>query len=118
MKVPIGYGSSPDGGGFWATEDKIFWASGSVSENKENGMHFRISFEGEPEDVERQMIDYSKWSDEKRAEVLAESKRRREAQEAYWAEVVAKRNALRASARLKLTEDEIEACDLQDDSER
>lgn len=114
----LGGGYSLECGQFWATEDKIYWADGSVTDNRDDGGYHRLTFWGAKEDIAASIIDYSKWTPAERELVKQQAKAQWEADEAYYKQLEDERNALRASARLKLTEDEISACDLEDDYRR
>lgn len=114
MKVPLKGGYALDYGPFWATEDKIYWKSGAVWDN--NGeVLMRISSMGMDVTPTNSVVDYSQWSEEKRAEVLAENNR-------LWAQQLAEdkkewkeREALRASAKAKLTQEEYDAIAIEHD---
>jgi len=99
--LPDGPGYSIDGGYYWVRGDSIYFNNGQVFPNRFCPMRLG-PIEPQPGTVE----DFSAWSDEKRAAVLAES-------EARWAEAEAReqtayesRKALCIAARAKLTADE------------
>ena len=106
-----GPGWSPDGGYFWVRGHEIFWEDGSIGDiTTGKGVPCRVGI-GAPPTIE----DYSQWTDEHRARVVAETKARR----ANWkkAEVRAWRKGglLRDSARAKITKEEWDA--IQDSDE-
>lgn len=67
MKVPIGGGSGPDTGPWWATEDKIYWPNGDITANAADGTFWRTSYCGESDGC----VNYSAWTDGQRAEAKA-----------------------------------------------
>ncbi len=103
-----GPGWSPDGGKFWKKGDKLYWHDGEVTNAN---LLIRVGMSGTSCDHE----DYSAWSDEKRAAIFKETQSRWEAAAKEEKRELEIRNTLRASARLKLTAEEIKACDLEYD---
>lgn len=94
-----GHWYSPDGGSCFVKDGNIYWASGEVMPN--TGIRRMMKVEhGE---------DYSQWSEEKRANVLAETIKKREAYEQQRQEYYIKQGLLIESARTKLTEEEFAA---------
>jgi hypothetical protein len=101
-----GPSSSPDGGAFWRKDGKIYWADGDITED---GGMMREMCLIIPESEWHKYENYSAWSVEKRAEVVARVKAEREqAQKEYDAEAE-RIKALCVSAKTKLTQEEYEA---------
>ncbi len=102
MKIGDGNYWSPDGGYFTAKGDKIFWEDGGIAANPMGGP-FRLmpSYRG---------LDCSLMTDEERAAKQARAKADREAYAIQMAEHEKQHEALLASAKAKLTEDEYAAC--------
>jgi hypothetical protein len=109
MTVPDGSGSSPDGGAFWAKDNIIYWHDGAVTHLARGGL-IRVSYCGGTDGE-----DYSAWTDEKRAEVLAKATAEWEADHVERLAEFNVRTALRRSAKAKLTPEEISACHLDDE---
>jgi len=94
-----GHWHSIDGGPCFVVDDTVYWATGEVSPNRGVCRMMKMD-SGE---------DYSKWSDEKRAEVWAETLRKREEYETERCERQKAQDILIESARAKLTEEEFDA---------
>ncbi len=101
--LPEGPGYSPDGGACWIRAGKIYWADGDVTNVGNGFIRYMPMEEGE---------DYSAWTDEHRAKVKSESDAKREAYNREYEAEEKRVEALKESARLKLTDKEIEACGL------
>lgn len=111
----LGPGSSPDNGSFWRKGGRIYFEDGSVFDDA--GFVQRESLFEIPESEWHKYENYSAWSDEKRAEVMAAKKAERDKYEAevkVWEDEV---RTLKASAKAKLTEDEWEAVNTELDDE-
>ena len=109
MRLPEGPGWSPDGGKFWVKGDLLYWHDGTIWDMRDGCIIRSMHYDHDE--------DYSAWSDDKRAAVLAENR-------AEYAKIKAEddcynaeRTRLRESARAKLTPEEIEACNLEDDDD-
>ena len=100
--LPDGPHWTPDGGRFWAKGGKYYWPDGDVTTNQPLRLW---DTNVTPESVE----DYSAWSDEKRAAVVAESKRKRDDMQKQMEEYEERRQKLIDSARAKLTPEEFAA---------
>ncbi len=109
---PNGPGFSPDGGHFWRKDGKLYWADGDIT--PDGGIMREMPplpghENGVPESEWHKYENYSAWSDEKRAAVLAAKKTERDA---YKKEVEEEREQIKAlciSAKAKLTKEEYAA---------
>jgi len=100
--LPDGPHWSPDGGYFWAKGGKYYWRHGSITTSPP----CRIWDGNVNEELAE---DYSAWSDEKRAEVFAETERKREEWRKLEVEYQTEQEKLIESARAKITEEEFAA---------
>lgn len=97
---------SPDGGSFWRKGGKIYWEDGDITED---GGMMREMLYSIPESEWHKYEDYSAWSDEKRAEVVAKHKAERDQYKKEKAEYDEQIKALCITAKSKLTKEEYEA---------
>lgn len=101
--IADGHYSNPHGlPRFFARGGRLYWETGEVT-GPEKSPGVIISSQGE---------DYSAWSDDHRALVYAAFLDDKKEREAFSEQYRIRLEALRASARAKLTPEEIEACDL------
>jgi len=89
MRLPEGPGWSPDGGKFWVKGDLLYWHDGTIWDMRDGCI------------IRSMHYDHDEY-----AKIKAED-------DCYNAE----RTRLRESARAKLTPEEIEACNLEDDDD-
>ena len=91
---------SPDGGYFWAKDGKYYWPDGDVTESPPCRLWDRDGITCE---------NFSEWSDEKRAAVLAETKAKQSEREAAQKIYQIRLESIMEIVRGKLTADELQA---------
>jgi hypothetical protein len=103
--MPDGPGWSPDGGYYYVRDGMIYWSDGEVGDTRKGQGPCRLGVNSDYSHVE----DFSQWSDEKRAAVLAETMRKRAEYAAIRKAAYEEMERLVEIARGKLTEDEFNA---------
>lgn len=109
MKLPDGPGWSPDGGDFWVKGDLLYWSDGSIWDMRDGGMIRTMPDGPTPESEWHKYENFSAWSDEKRAEAVAENMAKREDAKKQQDEEMARIKLLCISAKSKITQEEYEA---------
>jgi hypothetical protein len=100
-----GPGWSPDGGRFWVRGTNIYWEDGSIGDlTTGRGVPCRVGIHNTFHNE-----DYSKWTDEQRAQVAARHEEARKKNKAEMDEFWKENERLCKSARAKLTEEEWDA---------
>lgn len=101
---------SPDGGEYWCKDRVIYWESGAVTDGSKSGKFVSVR---SMDSGYKSGINYSEWTDEHRAKVLAERTARCEAErQRRYAEEAERIQSIKnkaESALAKLTDDEREA---------
>ena len=112
MTIADGPQWSPDGGKLWAKNNVVYWEDGDVTDLNEKGPFCCLRLM--PGGYEHNE-DYSAWTTEHRAQVWAASQARYAAAQQAQEQSERRTSLLRASARLKLTPEEAEACQLYEE---